>query len=133
MPELYNLDLDEELIAHLSDSESWLVLREEGFNDVLINDVEITDIYRWAYEHLQVEGKPPSPSVLSDEFDLDIRDPETGIHDLIHRLRMRYLKEEGREALKKIVDLYHEDPTKVAKELLKTGHHLSDLLVRRGE
>lgn len=130
---VYNLDLDEELLAHLPDPEAWLVLREEGFKETLIKDKEVKEIYLWAQTHLRDHSKPATASVLSDEFDLEFEDPQTAIGDLIDRLRQRYMKESGREALKEIGEKYNEDPLQIGKVLVQKGKMLGDLLVGHGE
>lgn len=133
MPEVFNLDLDEELLSHLPDPEAWVVLRDEGFRDVLIKDDEIREIYRWQDNHLREHEKVATASVLAEEFDLDFTEPQTAIGDLIDRMRLRYMKDKGRDALKNIGAQYNEDASLVPKLLIKHGKELTDLLSKRGE
>ncbi len=128
-----NLDPDKELLSHLPDSDSWLVLRAEGFRDVLIQDEEIREVYQWADNHLREYGEVATALVLEDEFDIEFTEPQTAIGDLIDRMRLRYMHNEGREALKAITQQYKEDASLVPKLLLRHGKELTELLTRRGE
>lgn len=131
---VYQLDLDEELLAHLPILESWNVLQAEGFHADLISDPEIQAIYEWQAEHNRVHGQLATAAVLADQFDIDFREPDTAIGDLLDRLRERYMKNQGRKRLRYIVeDVYKEDPLAVPPALIKVGRELSQLLVSKGE
>lgn len=131
--EVYALDLDEELLAHLPDPDAWVVMQGEEFSEELINDDEVREVYRWAKAHLREHGRHATLTVLGDEFDIDFRQPETAIGDLLDRLRERYMKNAGRDRLRNIITRAKEEPLDVPHELLKAGRELSQLLSKRGE
>lgn len=133
MAEIFNLDLDEELISHLPDPDAWVVLRGEGFGSQLILDEFAAEVYAWQDHHIREHGQPATATVLSDEFDLDLADPETAIGDLIDRMRARYAKSVGRQRLKEIVSKYQDEPAELGKALLQEGKKLNDLLSKHGE
>lgn len=132
--EIYSLDLDEELLAHLVDPEAWVVLRGEQFADDLIEDPEIVEMYKWARAHLKEHRQPPSADVLADQFDLaEMRAPETAIGDLLDRMRERYIKNRGRKELERIIKSHQESPLEVPQALIKAGRDLTALVSKRGE
>lgn len=120
----FNLDYDLELLSHLDDPEAWKVLRDEGFSTRLIRDDDVREVYRFAEKHLHDEGQPPSSEVLIDQFDwLELDEPVTAIGDLIHRFRVQYMNNEGRDGLKAIGKQYEKDPMQVIpkmREYLRT-------------
>jgi hypothetical protein len=119
----FNIDYDTEILNHLPDPDAWETLREEKFTDDLIRDPEVRSIYEWAECHLIGHGKPPTATVLRDEFpDLELREPETAIGDLIARIRDRYMKNQGRDALKEIGDTYLNDPARVPHKMREVLH-----------
>jgi hypothetical protein len=131
--DVYALDLDEELLSHLSDPESWVVIRGEGISPDLINDDDIREIFHWQDQHIRREGKPATASVLAEEFDLELSEPLTAIGDLLDRLRDRYMKGQGRKALRDIGEQYKKDPAQIPNMLIKEGRELAALLSRHGE
>jgi replicative DNA helicase len=124
---------DIELLSHLPDPESWVVLRGEGFRDALIEDPAVLAIYQWADQHYREHGQVATAAVLDEEFEIDFTEPETAIGDLIDRMRTRYMKNQGRDAMRAIGDQFKEDPSGVPKLLLQQGRELTDLLSRHGE
>src|ERR1035441_5924558 len=130
--EVCNLDLDLELLSHLPNPDTWTVFDAEGFKRNLILDDAVADIYVWAEDHRREHGTPATAAVLADEFDLEFSEPETAIGDLITRLRQRYMKSQGRAALKGIGQQYNEDPSQVPALLLKTGRELTEVTTPRG-
>jgi hypothetical protein len=131
--EIYVLDLDEEFMAHLVIPESWFIIQTEDVSYDLIEDEFIRAVYEYQKQHFLEEGKIATASVLADEFEIDLVEPETAINDLIGRLRVRYLKNKGREALKSAIALQNEDPSAVPGFLLKRGRELQAISSRRGE
>lgn len=132
-PVIYNLDLDEELLAHLHDPDAWVVLQGEDFSEELIEDDEIVKIYRWQKAHLRQHAKVATATVLSDQFDLEFEAPETSIGDLIDRMRERYIKNAGRVKLREIIEIQKSDPLEVAAALKKAGRELGAITEARGE
>lgn len=132
-PVIYNLDLDEELLNHLADPDAWVVLQGEGFSEELIEDDEITSIFRWQRAHIREHSRPASASVLSDEFDLGFQAPLTAVGDLIDRMRERYIKNAGRVKLREIVEVQKENPLEVAGALKRAGRELAAITEHRGE
>ena len=134
MPEVYNINYDEELLYHLVDADSWETLRAEGFRADLVQDESIRDIYLWAERHVRKYGTPPTPSVLTDEFpDIELEDPETTVGDLVDRMRWVYSRVQGYEKIQEIGKAYEKDTTQIHKLLSKAGRDLSVILERRGE
>jgi len=127
------VDPDIELLSHLPDPESWVVLRGEGFRDALIEDPAVLAIYQWADQHYREHGQVATAAVLDEEFEIDFTEPETAIGDLIDRMRQRYMKNQGRDAVRSIGEQFKVDPSGVPKLLLQQGKELTDLLSRRGE
>lgn len=128
-----NLDYPLELYYHLVDPDSWLVLRDEAFNPVLIRDEEVTEIYEWASEYLKEYKEPPTVAVLEDEWEIEWSEPQTAIGDLIERMRKDYMRFVGRESIKKIGAQYQEDPLLVASVGLPIMRELKDLMAKKGE
>lgn len=131
--EAYAIDLDEEIISHLADPEAWAIFRGEGFKVELIEDDFVKEVYEWADKHLREHGKPPSASVLAEQFDIEFVPPLTAAGDLVNRLRERYMKNSGRKVLKSVGELYQEDPLATPEFMTKEGHRLQRLLSKRGE
>ena len=133
-PTVYQLDLDEEVLAHLPRLESWNIFQGEGFSGDLIEDPEVRRVFDWQTRHLRDHHCLATVTVLADEFDLDFRNPDTAPGDLLDRLRERYMNNQGRKALRHIVeDVYANDPLDVPKALIKVGRELTQLLVPHGE
>lgn len=133
MPEVFTVDLDEEIISHLPDPEAWAAFRSEGFKVELIEDDYVREVYEWASAHLREYEKPATASVLAEEFELSFEDPLTAVGDLIERLRERYMKNSGRKSLRALGEIYKENPLAAPEFMAKEGHRLQSLISRRGE
>lgn len=133
MAEVYQLDLDEELLSHLADPESVTYLWAEEVDDDLIVDESVRDIYRWQLAHLREHGKPATASVLAEEFDLELDDPLTAIGDLHTRLIERYMRNNARNYMEQISEAYKEDPAKVIEVLPRVSRELQNKVAKRGE
>lgn len=134
MPETWALDKDEEFLAHLVNPDSWAVIQGEGVTEDLIEDDEIKVIFRWQKQHVRKHGRIATATVLADEFDLEFDQPETAIGDLLDRMRERYMRNQGRQALVEIVEEQRRgDPLEVPQMLVRRGRELTSLLARRGE
>lgn len=132
--EIYALDLDEELLSHLPIEDSWVTLQGEDFDPTIIEDPEIRDIYLWQRNHRREHGQLATATVLADEFDIDFTQPETSIGDLLDRMRLRFMRNGGRQYLREIIEAQRDgDPLEVPEMLLKAGRDLSHLLSKRGE
>jgi hypothetical protein len=131
---IFQLDLDEELLSHLPDPNSWVTLQGEGFSAEFIEDPEVAEVFNWQLNHKREHGQLATPTVLAEQFDLDLTEPETAIGDLVDRFRERYMKNEGREAIRQIVtQTKSTDPLLVPQLLLSKGRELNSLLAKRGE
>lgn len=134
MTEIYEVDLDEELLAHLPDYDSWLIMREQGFDAALIEDDEIQKIYEWQVDHVRGNKVTATASVLADEFDLlQINDPITTIGDLLDKMRSRHATNETRKLLEKGAKLFRTDPTAVTTFLVNEGNEIRKRTNRSGE
>jgi uncharacterized protein YbjQ (UPF0145 family) len=133
MTEVYALDLDEELLSHLADPESFAALWAEDLDPDHIVDDEVRDIYVWQCEHQRKYKKPATAAVLADEFDLELREPETVIGDLIERLTERWLRNNVRGEMEKVSDAYKEDPLKAVEVMSDVSRELQRKVGKRGE
>lgn len=131
--EILALDLDWDLVNHLAVPDSVTYLLAETFSPVLIEDDEVRDIFDWQMEHRRDHGMPATASVLEEHFNIGIDQPLTAIGDLVERLRTRYMKNQGKEALEDLATAFLEDPTEVPKLMLKTGKELAQIVLERGE
>jgi hypothetical protein len=131
--EVFDLDLDEEIISHLAIPDSVHAFRAERFSPIMIEDEEIVAMYEWQMEHFREHGHPATPTVLAEEFDLSFSPPETAIYDLIRRLRERYVTNNARGEMEKVADAYRDDPMLVAPTMIKVGQELVRLVVPQGD
>lgn len=136
MQQGFTLDLDLELMFHLTDPASWQVLRDEHFDAELIQDPLVKRVYEFVRRHHVEHGVLPNPAVVQEEFKDDgllFDTPKVVIGDLIHRLRSRYANNQGRAAILTITQNTINDPTALAKTLLDEGRRLYRLLTPRGK
>lgn len=132
-PEIYSLDLDEDLLSHLADRESWAALVGD-LSPELIEDDFVAEVFEWQLQHSRKHGQPATASVLEDSFDLEIRPPETVPGDLLERLRERYARNQQRDRLREVIKLQNgEEPLLVAGALTRLGRELQHLLTPKGE
>lgn len=128
------LDLDWDLTNHLADPESVDRLRAERVTDALIEDEFSASVFNWVIEHCREHGQPPTAVVLEDEFeDLQLEEPQTAINDLIGRLRLRFVKNEGRESLDRLVDQYGDDPSELVDKMRGELRELEAHTRKRGD
>lgn len=133
MTEVYALDLDEELLSHLALAESIKVLRDEEVSEELIEDDFVREVFRWQFDHIHENKQPATPSVLADEFDLELTDPLTAPLDLVDRLRDRYMTNHAREHMEKLSKAYKEDPYKLVEVMPQVSRELLRVVGPRGE
>lgn len=131
--EIFDLDLDEEVLSHLAINDSVHAFRGERLKSILIEDEEIAAIYEWQMNHFRDHGRPATPTVLAEEFDIGFELPETAIKDLIERLRHRYATNGSRAVMQKVADAYKEDPLLVAPTMIRAGQELARLVTPRGD
>lgn len=125
--EVYQLDLDEELLSHLAIPESISLFRDQELHRSLIEDDFVKEVFDWQIGHLHEHHRPASASVLAEQFDLDFADPLTAAGDLLNRLRERYVRNHAREHMEKISDAYKENPAKVIKVLPQVAREITDI------
>jgi hypothetical protein len=131
--EVYNLDLDEELLSHLAIPESVREIRADGISPELIEDEFVRKVWDWQFAHVRKHGVPATPSVLADEFDIDFSEPLTVPEVLLDRMRYRFTRNGARIKMESVGKGYQEDPSKVAELLLNAGRELSSLMGKKGE
>lgn len=130
----YNLDLDAEFINHLAVSESVQDIQAEQISAQLLVDKTARDIFAWQVNHIKEHGQPASGPVLQDQFPRwNFEEPQSAIKDLIDRLRERFVRNSGREAVRRIADMTVVDPLEMAKTMIEEGRSLAELTTRRGE
>lgn len=133
-PEIFELDIDLDLINHLAHKESVYKLLQEQVRPVLVKDPLAKEVFEWQMQHVRDYGEPATASVLEDEFpDIAMETAECAIGDLILRLRTRYLKNEGRRHIREISDIAVNEPLEVAKEMQRRARDLVDITHQRGE
>jgi hypothetical protein len=130
---IYQVDLDEEFLAHLANHDSWNTFLGEEFSADLLQDEFVANVFLFQLDHDRKYGKPASPSILEETFDYEVIAPVSAAGDLIERLRDRYARGQQRDKLKEIVKLQHSDPLQVAGALLLAGRELTELLTPKGE
>lgn len=133
MADVYALDLDEEFLSHLSDPESVALIWAEGVRPELLEDDFVRSVFTWQFRHLREHGKPATASVLAEEFDVDFEEPLTAVGDLVDRLRERFMRNNSRSYMERIVTAYKEDPSQTAEALIRTGRELQALVGKKGE
>jgi hypothetical protein len=133
MTEIFDLDLDEELLSHLAIPESVSELWSERIGSEHIEDPFVQEVFQWQFNHLREHSKIATASVLADQFDLDFVEPLTAIGDLIDRLRLRYMRNNGRKKMEVISTAYKEDPAALPKVIVRVGRELGELVNKRGE
>lgn len=131
--EVYQLDLDEELLSHLAIPESVDYLREEEVSVDLIEDRFIADIFRWQLDHVFEHRQPATASVMAEEFDVDFDEPLTAIGDLHERLNDRWIRNHMRSRMEKISDAYKDDPSKVIQVLPEVTREVLNVVGPRAD
>lgn len=130
--EIFDLDLDEEVLSHIAIEDSVHVFRGERLPAVMVEDEEIRHMYEWQMNHFREHSRPATPTVLADEFDVDFTKPETTITKLIELLRERYVTNNARGEMGKIANAYKADPMAVAPMMIRVGRELSRLVTPVG-
>lgn len=131
--EIYQLDLDEEILSHLAIADSVQILWAENLRPELIEDDFIQGAWAWQMDHVREHGKPATASVLAEQFGLELAEPLTAVGDLLDRLRERFMKNRAREEMAKLTTVYKENPAAVPDTMLRIGRELSAALGNRGE
>jgi hypothetical protein len=131
--EVFQLDLDDEILHHLGIAESVNVLWAEGLKADLIEDDFVEGVWEWVKEHIRAHGRPPTPSVLVDEFDLELDEPLTAVGDLLDRLAERFMRNKARSYMSRLGETYKADPAAVPEAMLQMGRELRAKIGSRGE
>lgn len=131
--EVFQIDLDEELLSHLAIPDSISIFRDEEVNAELIEDPFVQDVFDWQINHIHEHHRPATASVLAEEFDLDLDSPLTAAGDLVGRLRERWLRNNAREKMEQIREAYTEDPAKVITVLPRVAREIVDIAGPRVE
>ncbi len=131
---ILDLDIDWDFLNHLAIPDSWATLKSEAFSSELLEDEYAIRIYDWQNAHAREHALPAKGSVLEDQFDdLVLEAPQTAIGDLLIRLRARYLKNYGRDAIRGIGAIYKDDPLETGPAMIRKGRELVALTQGRGE
>lgn len=132
--EIVVLDLDWDFIQHLVIPESFNELRKEQFSADLIEDELAEDVWTWQVNHYREHGVPATASVIEDEFDeVTIEEPLSAIGDLIERLRLRYVRNKGREKVESLANTVGHDPLALGKTMVAEGRHILEITEPRGD
>jgi len=131
---IYELDIDLDLIYHLAYPDSVAKLQQEQVKAAVIFDPLAKRVFKWQMQHVRDNGVPAKANVLEDEFpDIALEPPDTQINDLIHRLRQRYIKSQGKKKMQELAELAIEEPDNLARAMQQASRELLDLTVKRGE
>lgn len=131
---VYALDLDWDLVNHLSDPNAVEYLRTEYLQPEVIEDPQMRKVFEWQMDHLREHGVAASASVLEAQFDyINIDQPQTVIADLVNRLRERYGRNEGQEVVRHLAKVATNNPADIGKELISAGRKFSIALTPKGE
>lgn len=132
--EIVALDLDWDFLNHLVLRDSWATIKAESVTSELLEDEYAIKVFNWQNKHAREHGSPATGSVLEDQFDdLALEPPLTAIGDLLIRLRERYLKNHGRDAIRAAADVYKKEPLELGPALIKAGRELATITQSRGE
>lgn len=131
--DVYNIDLDEEVISHMALSESVFAFRSEGVNDELIVDPFAKEVFKWQMLHLRKHRKPATASVLADEFDIEAFEPLTAVGDLVERLRVRYIKKHAREKMEQVGETFKNNVEELPSVLVQVGREFKQVATGRGD
>jgi replicative DNA helicase len=132
--EILALDLDWDLLNHLALPNSVFEFQGESLAPELIEDDQVRLVYEWTMHHLQEHGQPASASVIEDEFDfVAFEPPLSAVRDLIRRIRQRYLRNQGRQEITHVAEVYKEDPLLVPHALQVAHRNLAKLTTAAGE
>ncbi len=132
--QIVELDLDWDFLNHLAIPDSWATLKAEAFSSELLEDECAIRIYDWQNIHTREHGCLAKGSVLEDQFEgLALESPQTAIGDLLVRLRERYLKNYGRDAIRGIGAIYKDDPLETGPAMIRKGQELIALTRSKGE
>ncbi len=129
----YAIDLDEEVLSHLANPEAVAFFRAERLDSTVIEDQAVRDIYRWQLDYTIQNGRPATPSVLAEEFDLEFQVPLTEPSYLIEKLRERFITNHAREYMEKVAGAYKENPAAVPATMVKVGRELGSIVNPVGE
>lgn len=128
-----NLDLDWDIIQHLAVFDSVKILKAE-ISEGLIEDPLALEVFQWQMDHVEKYGKPANASVIEAQFGaVAIDEPQTVVGDLIDRLRDRFGRNQGQEAILRLTKATIHDPQAVASEMLSEGQRLFRALGHRGD
>jgi hypothetical protein len=134
MSEVVALDVDWDFILHLAKPESVRTIQSEQVKPELLVDSEAIKVFEWQMAHTKEHGSPATASVLEDEFpNIPFEEPETKVGDLIERIRERYMRNRGRDMIRRISVAANESPLEAAQLMMESGRALSDLTRKRGE
>ncbi len=132
--DIVELDLDWDFLSHLALRDSWIEIRAEQISSDLLEDEYARKIFAWQSAHAREHGHPATASVLEAQFeDLTIEEPLTAIGDLVTRLRERYVRNNGKDALRSLASIYKSDPLETGPAMIKAGRELVALTATRGE
>lgn len=132
--DIVELDLDWDFLSHLALRDSWAEIKAEGVTVDLLEDEYAKEVFAWQNQHAQTYGHPATGSVLENQFeDLTVDTPLTAIGDLIVRLRERYLRNNGKEEIRRIANVFKDEPLETGPAMIEAGRALTALTQRRGE
>lgn len=111
------LDIEQEFIDHLTDTESVVHFIREGFDVDLINTPNRKAIANFAFHYFRTNGTAPTPMVLRTEFPtIELYETQGSASFVVEKLRERYTRNEV-QALTRELAKRSDSPTEALSYL----------------
>lgn len=88
------LNIEEEFINHLAVPKGAEFIIRDGVTEQLILSPKNKAIYAFVRHYYSESGQVPTPTVLQEEFNITVIEPQTTVNWIVDKLRERYKKNE---------------------------------------
>jgi replicative DNA helicase len=103
------LDLEQELLDHLTDFDSLRFLIQDGFSDELLNYPNNKAVYQFARHYFRSNGTSPTVEVLRTEFPkLELYNTSAAIEWVVEKLRERFQRNRVQDVTRKLAKLAND-------------------------
>lgn len=114
------LDIEQELIDHLTDRDSLITIIRDGVMTELLNVPRNKALLAFSIRYYEQNGNSPSPFVLREEFPaIQLYEPTAGIDWVIEKLRERYQRNQIQDLTRELASL--SDKPAAAMDLLRAS------------
>lgn len=123
------IQLDHQLIDHLSDDESARRLYADKFlpEFLLQTEAEATQVLLYQFDEIRKRGKPASRQELEYAFDfISFDEPACDVGWLIEQFKTRYIRNKSSDLIEWASEQNHIDPRGVVERLMTEATHLRD-------